>query len=64
VLLFDVGEEGGVGEVPLAAGTAEFAFCFFLGLNILDGVGGAFFLAHKYKLSIQTVSSAIKHLRN
>lgn len=52
VFLFDMGEEGGVGEVPLAAGTAELSFCFFLGLDYVFVVGGALFFRHiKYKYS-------------
>lgn len=46
VLLFDVGEEGGVGEVPFSAGATEFSFCLLLGFDVLDRVVCTVFLAH------------------
>ena len=46
VFLFDVGEEGRVGEVPLAAGTPELALCFFFGLHDVLVVAAALLLAH------------------
>ena len=46
VFLFDVGEEGGVGEVPLAAGTAEFAFGLLFRFDGIDRIGRAFSFTH------------------
>lgn len=46
VLLLDVSEEGGIGEVPLAAGTAEFALGLLLDLH--EVVATALLLAHKF----------------
>lgn len=46
VFLLDVGEEGGVGEVPLTARAAELAFSLILGFDGMLMVGLAFLLTH------------------
>ena len=46
VLLFDMSEECGVGEIPLAAGASKFPLCLFLGLDSLDLIVCTFLLAH------------------
>ena len=49
MFLFDVCEEGRVGEIPLAAWATEFTLCFFLGFSLFDGLCGvpaALLLAH------------------
>lgn len=53
MFLLDVGEEGRVGKVPLAAGTAELAFCFFLGFDRLDWIGSTVLLTH-HNISINS----------
>ena len=54
MLLFDVGEEGWVGEVPLSAGTAELAFCFFFGLDGWFEVGLTFLLTHNINAELNS----------
>ena len=46
MFLLDVGEEGRVGEVPLAARTPEFPLNLLLGLDSLHLVRHTFLLAH------------------
>lgn len=48
MFLFDVCEEGRVGEVPLAAGASEFAFCLFLGFDYLLMIGWTLLLTHYF----------------
>jgi len=57
VLLLDVSEEGWVGEVPLAAGTAELPLRLLLCFDSFDLVGHTFLLAHQYKI----INSKPKH---
>ena len=48
MLLLDVGEESGVGKVPLATGAPEFPLGLLFDLDSLDGIWRAVLFTHKF----------------
>ncbi len=46
MFLFDMCKESRIREVPLAAGTPEFPFCFLFGLHCLFVIDRAIFFRH------------------